>query len=361
MKFKLKDVHPNPFRDMARYPIHAQKIAQLKKSIETTDFWDNIVARKAPNGKGIEIAYGHHRLTALREMFPGTKEFDFIVRDLTDTDMLKIMAHENLDDWGHDSGIERETVRAVVTAFAEDRVALAKPNKDTPTTAIRYAPSFCFMNQQVAGRSREPRERSHPYIADTIGAFLGGTMSNDTIKFTLQALCLIENGYLQESQLQGLSSNECRTVVVETERSIKQAEAIKKEAERKAMSAPTPVLQKQIVRDAEKKAKTMVAQTTKVVSKAIQSGEGAKQAKQAATDVRVNVSGATGELPEINAAASSVVSQLHRLLDPDYSPGSKLEELIKFKKHLSPTSLQNLDRGLEIVIEYAEGFRSRLK
>ena len=46
MKVKLKDVHPNPFRNMERYPIHKQKILQLKNSIQSTDFWDNIVARE---------------------------------------------------------------------------------------------------------------------------------------------------------------------------------------------------------------------------------------------------------------------------------------------------------------------------
>lgn len=364
MKFKLKDVHPNPFRDMDRYPIHAQKIAQLKKSIETTDFWDNLVARKSPNGKGIEIAYGHHRLTALREMYPGTKEFDFILRDLEDTDMLKIMAHENLDDWGHDSGIERETVRAVVQAFAADRIALAKPSKETSLNQMRYAPTFCFTHLQLvesARNSRAPFDRSHPYNADTIGAFLGGTMSNDTIKFTLQALCLIERGHLTESQLKGLTSSQCRTIVQETERAIKQAELIKSEAERKSHLAATPTLKKQLVTEASQKAKAIVKTTAKAVTTALASGGSHRDAKAAATDARMSIAPKSAAMPEINKGAVSVASQLHRLLAPEYMPGSKLTELIKFKKHLSPTSLFELNAALNVVIEHAKGYQSRLK
>ena len=143
MKVKLKDVRPNPFRDMASYPINPQKILQLKKSIESTDFWDNVVARKGKAGT-IEIAYGHHRLVALRELYDGEKEFDFIVRDLDNMDMIKIMAHENLDDWGHDSAIERETVKAIVLAFGDDKIAM--PNREAGTTNCAMRPVFALEN-----------------------------------------------------------------------------------------------------------------------------------------------------------------------------------------------------------------------
>jgi ParB-like chromosome segregation protein Spo0J len=177
MKAQLKNVMPNPFRDMDKYPIHPQKVEALKKSIEDTDFWDNIVARKSPTHKGkIEIAYGHHRLVTLKELYAGTEEFNFIVRDLDDEEMLKIMAHENLDEWGHVSDIERETVRAVVYAFAADKIALAKPQGKTPESALRYAPSFCFGCSDGSAQ--------HPYTADTIRDFLAGTMSSKTVQKT---------------------------------------------------------------------------------------------------------------------------------------------------------------------------------
>jgi ParB-like chromosome segregation protein Spo0J len=353
MKVKLKNVLPNPFRDMDNYPIHPQKIELLKKSIESTEFWENVVARDAGNGK-IELAYGHHRLTALREIYGPNTEFNWIVRDLDDEEMLKIMADENAQEWGHVSDVERETVRAVVKAYSEDKIGLNKPPADTPKSKTRFAPSFCY-----GVPSTDAVER--PYTIDTILSFLNGTMSHRTVQYTLQALCLIEQGHLKEKQVTGLSTNEMRTVVDETIRAVKQAEAITKETERKAKVAPTPTLAKQIKDDGKKKAKAVVTKTASAVSSVMQAGDGATAAKAAGTTARVNVLGtAEKELPEINKAASGVASQLLRLLDPDYTPGSKLEELIKHRQHLSGQSIQSLQSSLDIVIEYAEGYKARL-
>lgn len=360
MKVKLKDVHPNPFRNMERYPIHRQKILQLKNSIQSTDFWDNIVARKRKGG-GIEIAYGHHRLAALNELYSGTKEFNWIVRDLDDDEMLKIMAHENLDEWGHDSAIERETIRAVVEAYGRGQIALPKPAKSANSSNLRYAPSFCFEKQAV---KRAPATmgsaRSLPYNADTINNFLGGTMSARTIQYTLQALCLVERGHLKEAQLAGLSSAECRTVVEETERSLKQAKMLSDEAERKAMTAETPVLAKKIRKEGKDKAKRIVTNTATDVARAIQSGQGKQAARQAATAARVAVQPKDKELPDISAAASSLASRLHRVLHPQQDIGNKLEELVKYRQHLSPSALNDLTVSLQAVEEYAAGYRARL-
>ena len=49
-----------------------------------------------------------------------------------------------------------------------------------------------------------------------------------------------------------------------------------------------------------------------------------------------------------------------RLLDPDYDPAKKLLALIGHKQHLEPSRINDLDVALKTVIEYAEGYRSRL-
>ena len=275
MKMKLKHVRPNPFRDMDAYPIHPQKIQQLKKSIESTDFWDNVVARKSSEPGCIEIAYGHHRLVALREMYDGDTEFNFIVRDLDDKDMIKIMAHENLDDWGHDSGIERETVRAIVQAFGEDKIYL--PNPQGREDQLRYAPSFCFGKSAVEKLAGGPLA-SRPYNASSICGFLTGTLEVDTIKPTLQALCLIEQGHLTEEKMSGLSRDKAKILVHEVARSVKQAEVIQKEAKREALNAPTPAVEKAVKKDADRKAKAVVKNTAKDVSKTLQGGGGKTEA-----------------------------------------------------------------------------------
>lgn len=116
MKVKLGDIRPNPFRNIDRYPISREKVDKLKQSIERTEFWDNVVAR--PGGDGgpdswVEIAYGHHRLVALRELYPPDHEVSLIVRDLTDAEMLHIMADENMQEWASSGEVIIETVRAV--------------------------------------------------------------------------------------------------------------------------------------------------------------------------------------------------------------------------------------------------------
>jgi len=99
MKIAVKDLLPNPFRHLERYPINKSKVQQLKASIKQTSFWDNIVVRKSPNGAGgYELAYGHHRHLALKEL--DYREIDVPVRDLDDNTMAKMMAAENMEEWG---------------------------------------------------------------------------------------------------------------------------------------------------------------------------------------------------------------------------------------------------------------------
>src|SRR5215475_1914233 len=118
MRIAVADLRPNPFRHLERYPIDRDKVDALKRSIKDTTFWDNLLVRKA-NGN-FECAYGHHRLVALQEL--RVDYIDVPVRDLDDTVMAQIMAHENMEEWGHSSAVEQETVRAIIEGYAEGRI-----------------------------------------------------------------------------------------------------------------------------------------------------------------------------------------------------------------------------------------------
>jgi len=111
MKVQIKELNPNPFRDLENYPFNAEKIDRLKKSIEATGFWDNILARQV-NGK-IQIAYGHHRLKALQEVYTPEYQVEVPIKDISDELMLKIMANENMEEWQSSVAVIDETVRAV--------------------------------------------------------------------------------------------------------------------------------------------------------------------------------------------------------------------------------------------------------
>ena len=108
MKILVKDLQPNPFRHMTRYPVDRAKVEALKISINETGFWDNILVRS--RGTAYELAYGHHRYFALKEL--GVVEIDVPVRDLDDATMLRIMANENMEFWGSNPAVINETVAA---------------------------------------------------------------------------------------------------------------------------------------------------------------------------------------------------------------------------------------------------------
>jgi ParB/RepB/Spo0J family partition protein len=117
MKAKVKDIKPNPFRDMSRYPINPEKVDNLVASFANTSFWPTLVGRKNRKGE-IEIAFGHHRLMALRKA--GIEEIDITIRNYSDHEMLKMMADENLEAWATNMNVIRETVRAAKQELERD-------------------------------------------------------------------------------------------------------------------------------------------------------------------------------------------------------------------------------------------------
>ena len=128
MKIKVKDVRPNPYRNIEHYPLNKEKIVSLTKSIEQTGFWDNLVGREV-NGE-IQIAYGHHRIEALRlaEGFGYDFEFDLPIKNIDDALMIKIMANENMQEWEHSLTVTDETVK-VAKEFLEEDLHLPGKNK----------------------------------------------------------------------------------------------------------------------------------------------------------------------------------------------------------------------------------------
>lgn len=201
MKFALKDVKPNPFRDLKRFPIQPAKVEALIESIGTTEFWENIEGRVV-DGK-LEIAYGHHRVDALRKIYKPSDEFNFIVRKLSDADMIQRMARENNEAYGNDLGAVIESVRATVEAYGEGKLELPKLSDKTNAAHVRYAPSF------VAGVS-SPKLGEHPYTALSLSLFLGYTKKDgkEPENKVTAALGALE---LEELKIAGFDAKALRT------------------------------------------------------------------------------------------------------------------------------------------------------
>jgi hypothetical protein len=178
MKVQIKDLYPNPYRDMDNYPINREKVETLKASIKQTGFWDNIVARNM-DGK-IQIAYGHHRLTALREALPWDTEVDIPVKDLPDSVMIQIMANENMEEYRTGPAIIDETVR-VAKKYLEEH-----PEEKMNLSAV----------------DERLRSKNYPIGAKVIASFLNWPESR--VSYSLERLNLEKSGMVNRQAINKL-------------------------------------------------------------------------------------------------------------------------------------------------------------
>ena len=186
MKIKVKDLQPNPYREIGKYPIDRNKIESLKRSIQDTTFWDNILVRKHPEEEGkYQISYGHHRLETLKEL--GIKEVDLPVKNIQDYQMVKIMAEENLE-WLTSPKIVYQTILSV-KKYLDDE--LAKHNtwedfrSDKSIIPIESEPEFRSVKGKGIGRL-------------TISKFLGSNFKEWMIQSALSSSKSIQDGILNK-------------------------------------------------------------------------------------------------------------------------------------------------------------------
>ena len=86
----------------------------------------------------------------------GIKEAEIIVRDLTNGQMLQMMARENMEEWGTSAWVELETIRATIDAYGKGLIELPKVPKTTR------------LNDRLGSDD-------HPYTRSTVAEFLGWT------------------------------------------------------------------------------------------------------------------------------------------------------------------------------------------
>lgn len=180
MKIKLSDLKPNPNRDLQFNPYNEEKITALINSINETGFWTNVIVRRSPDGKGYEQAYGHHRVEAARRT--GITEADFVVQELDENMMLKMMELENQEDYRYNILSMLESVKAVVRALAEGRIApfyavetgelppVGDPERYRGTTkrGSKWEASLTFAGEQVYLGTFDEREKAAQAYRDYI-------------------------------------------------------------------------------------------------------------------------------------------------------------------------------------------------
>lgn len=180
MKITIKDLRPNPFRNMDSYPIDRAKIKHLKNSINTTGFWDNILARNnvtEMNSKGeIQIAYGHHRLIALQEIFKSDNVVDIPVKNIDDDTMLRIMAEENNDIYPTNVKVINGTIKALFEHLGGFQAL-------TPETTKKGGrPAYVFSHLLY------PTKFNTSPLAKQMAGWLGGNWTERTVYDSLEQL-----------------------------------------------------------------------------------------------------------------------------------------------------------------------------
>jgi flagellar biosynthesis GTPase FlhF len=413
--YEIKNIVANPFRHIKRYPIKREKVAALRESLQKTGFWDNVVAR-ARDGKA-EIAYGHHRLAALKEEYGPNHQVELIIRKLGDELMIQIMARENMEEWGTNAAVEQETIRAVVEAYGAGLIRLPIIIRPDPKV-VRYAPSFV--------RGKFPTSGPRPevaYTAQSIAEFIGWVgPSGDAqtkVREALTALQFIEEGVLKESDFEGLTTKQAEAVTeqarlakkrrdVSAEIHRRQAEEAKKQAEdaarwreeakekqrkleleakqandakarERATKEAAKYEQQQMEADEKRKLALRREQSSRkeeqllkaeglrsaakvgrAVSVSLKKGEigfgGAREVR-----LRVDSTNGDGEKPDIESFAEELSGDLSKILHPKYDKRAvKLNELIRYRADLLEPTRINLARVLESLSKRALDYNNQL-
>ena len=221
VKVSISQLRHNPFRELEDFPLDREKIDKLKESITATGFWGTIVARK--KGSAYEIAFGHHRKASLEELqtegiIGRTEKVDIIVRELTNEEIIQLMARENLEEWGTNAAVEAETVAATIKAYGEGKIELPPLDKKTNEKLLRYAAKSGLQ---------------HPYTKTQVAEFLGwtsqrsngGVQPNHCCNVAFEMLDAFDAGIITKKALKGLKRDVAREIV-------SKALAIKNEQER---------------------------------------------------------------------------------------------------------------------------------
>jgi ParB-like nuclease family protein len=370
-EFAIKDILPNPFRHIDRYPIKREKVDALRESLRATGFWGNVVARLGPTPGTAEIAYGHHRRAALLEEYGPDYKVSLIIQDLSDEQMLKHMARENMEEWSTDSAVEQETIRSVVEALAAGKISFKVPAK-TPKSEFRYAPSF-RKGHVPLGRAE------HRYTAQAIAEFVGwlqpknGAAQRKT-HTTLTALELIEDDILEDDAFEGLSSKEAEALVNETRKARDRRETSARihkatadnaakvaittnDAEERSMALRRQAFFEEKAQEEHKLAFSDARNVSTEVSEQLKDGKGYARAPDIAHAV---VFREDKPIPDIERFTYVLVKDIGSILDGKDSRTTKLNELVKFRGDLKPHSRKDICDTLRMVITRFTEYRDAL-
>jgi hypothetical protein len=295
----ISEIDPNPFRDLKRYPANEPKIETLMRSIDEEGFWEGLMGRKA--GNRTQLPFGVHRFLAAKRL--KLTHLPLLLREMSDEKMLRMMAHENLEDYNHDFLNQLEVWEATV----KFKNACLQADSVQPIEVAR----FLGWTKKVSGTSDKDQANSK---ADACHA----------------AHLLIQGGHLSHSDLVGLATEAARNLVERTQSRIEMLDRLGKKGGR-------PV--SEIKAD-----QKIVANAGRSVARDLREGNVAKKDIRTEIDYRA-VKTATKKdkvSPLFAHYAKQVAESIHKMLVDD----KVAERLAEVEKALPLVTLEEDERAL---------------
>jgi ParB-like chromosome segregation protein Spo0J len=259
MNISLDLIDPNPHRDLSRNPVDIFQVSSLQESFNRTGFWENVVVRES-NGR-YQLAYGHNRWKAL--LANEETEAEFIVKPLSDYDMLVAMIDENATQKNQTPKIVNENIYAAVK-LAESLLLGTKTVEEFNEVA---RPSLTAKNDRRASQHDGPKVwRADEYAKAKHCLESGQGLGKDFIKHfmpvsygdhTLQVV--LDSIYIKSRK---------KAVETKAEELFQKAEQAEEEAQEAEKEAAT-TNDTQIKERAEKRAKKRKATATKAKIEAV--------------------------------------------------------------------------------------------
>jgi hypothetical protein len=179
----------------------------------------------------------------------GVPTIPVVVVDLSDDKMLKMMASENSEEYGHDFRLGvMNAVEAVIKAYGAGAIELEQPDPKTPP------PMLSLINGKR-------------FTQSTVGTYLGWVSPKDgrpadKVRTAVAALELIELGALKRNQFKGLGAGQARELVTIARRGM-QAEAEKQTQQQEFLESQK---QKALKDDDKNKANRLTKQLAQLVN-----------------------------------------------------------------------------------------------
>ena len=125
IKIPIKDLLPNPVRNVEKYRIDERKIEDLADSFKSSGYWPVIIARQNKEGR-YERAFGEHRCRVFERLYGPDAEIELIIMELSDEMMTRMMANENNPHWGSSFINDIEIVDTVTKQNGQTAVSVCK-------------------------------------------------------------------------------------------------------------------------------------------------------------------------------------------------------------------------------------------